>query len=311
MTPTNWQWYQLSKNNDSTLKEIKTEINDVQFDKWTKELHQNNSNLLKLMLTENGEKLMYGSLIYKQDFEKESEKKICHFYVTENLLVMIDLDFSIFKHNNIEMLEQQIDQSQNAIDGFLLILGELVNELLISIDEFEVKLEKLIWNVRKNNNSHILDKIYEVRHQLFVMNNLLIPIKELEMGMNELYLNEVSSDENFHRTCKRIDRAISLLNGYEDQIDSIINLEEVISSHRGNEIMKTLTVITTLFTPVTVFGALWGMNFKHIPELKWQYGYGVALIVIIISTLMLYAYLRLKGWTGDLLKGNKKGSLFK
>ena len=117
--------------------------------------------------------------------------------------------------------------------------------------------------------------------------------------------------EMFECTYKRIDRALVLLREYEHEMDSIINLEEVISSHRGNEIMKTLTVITTIFTPIMALGALWGMNFKHMPELEWQYGYAWSIILIVISTLMLYGYLKIKGWTGDLLKGKSKGSFLK
>jgi hypothetical protein len=67
-----------------------------------------------------------------------------------------------------------------------------------------------------------------------------------------------------------------LIREYEEELDSIIHLEEVISSHRGNEIMKTLTVLTIVFTPIMALGALWGMNFKHMPELEWKYGYLVA-----------------------------------
>ena len=75
--------------------------------------------------------------------------------------------------------------------------------------------------------------------------------------------------------------------------------------------MKTLTVMTTIFTPVMALGALWGMNFKNMPELEWKYGYLLSFVLIIVSTLALYGYLKMKGWTGDLLKGRKKGSFFK
>ncbi|HSU79619.1 MAG TPA: CorA family divalent cation transporter, partial [Candidatus Angelobacter sp.] len=77
------------------------------------------------------------------------------------------------------------------------------------------------------------------------------------------------------------------------------------------EIMKTLTVLTTIFTPVMAFGSLWGMNFKHIPGLEWRYGFIFSIVVIILSSALLYYYLKNKGWTGDLLKGKKKGSFFK
>ncbi|MER2141826.1 MAG: CorA family divalent cation transporter, partial [Priestia megaterium] len=88
-------------------------------------------------------------------------------------------------------------------------------------------------------------------------------------------------------------------------------LEEVVSTHRGNEIMKALTLLTAISTPLTAFGALWGMNFKGMPELDWKFGYVYALILIVLSTVAIYLYLRMKGWTGDLLKGRKKNSFFK
>jgi len=131
------------------------------------------------------------------------------------------------------------------------------------------------------------------------------------MAIEEVNLHEPCEGRIFPMTCKRIERALTLLQEYEHELDSIINLEEVISSHRGNEITKTLTVITTVFTPIMAFGALWGMNFKHMPELEWTWGYPLSIVMIVISTVLLYAYLRIKGWTGDLLKGKKRGSFFK
>jgi len=53
------------------------------------------------------------------------------------------------------------------------------------------------------------------------------------------------------------------------------------------------------------------MNFKNMPELSWRYGYIAALGLIVVNTILLYIYLYRKGWTGDILKGNKKKSLFK
>lgn len=85
----------------------------------------------------------------------------------------------------------------------------------------------------------------------------------------------------------------------------MIDLETVISSHRGNEIVKTLTVITMLFTPIAAWGALWGMNFELMPELKWKYGYLIAIAVILLSTLGLYFFLQKKNWIGSVLKNPK------
>jgi len=310
--PNNWKWHQFEKNEIDKIKHV-IHKEYCPFNKeWLDHVQENKTNCLRTFILENGKKVVKGSLIYEQNFEDELDHKICHFFMTDDLLITVNLDLTSLKHISQELLFGQIEKTENAVDGFLMILGELMNEMLYGIDQFEEKLNELIWNVSKKNKTSILDKIYMRRHELLLWKNLFIPLKELKMGIEEIYLdNEINNKIIFNRTGKRIDRAMVLINEYETEIDSIINLEEVISSHRGNEIMKTLTVITTIFTPVMALGALWGMNFKHMPELEWKYGYLLSCVLIIVSTLALYGYLKMKGWTGDLLKARKKGSFFK
>jgi len=305
--PNNWKWSQYKKTELDTIQPTIVNESNV----WLDEVQEHRTNFLKINILENGKKIVTGSLIYQQNFDVEQDYKIFHFYVTTDEMIMVDLDLDALKHVNTDLLLRKIERTDNAVDGFLLFLGELMNEMLFQIDHFEDALKTLIWSVRKRNETSILEKIYKQRHELLLWKSLLIPIKELKMGIEEVSLNEVSKAEIFHCTCLRIERALELLNEYEHELDSIIKLEEVISSHRGNEIMKTLTVITIIFTPIMAYGSLWGMNFKHMPELNWKFGYPMAAIMIVISTLLLYGFLKVKGWTGDLLKGKKKGSFFK
>ncbi|WML41622.1 magnesium transporter CorA family protein [Neobacillus sp. OS1-2] len=298
-----WKYLQLHQNEMDRIKQA-IEQDDCT-NGWLEQVQENKTNCLRVGCLENGEKVIKGSLIYKQHFARERDNKIFHFYLTTDKLVTINLEM-----DSREPL-WQLERAKNAVDGFLLLLGELMNEMLVEIDQFEKALKTLIWSVRKRNETGILELVYKRRHELLVCKNLLIPINEVQMAIEEINLHGDGSEEIFFATGKRMERAMVLLNEYEHELDSIINLEEVISSHRGNEIMKTLTVMTTIFTPVMAFGALWGMNFKHMPELEWRYGYGFSIILIIISTLLLYGYLKIKGWTGDLLKGKKKGSFFK
>ncbi|QIZ05756.1 Mg2+ transporter protein, CorA-like protein [Priestia megaterium] len=308
--PNKWKWYQFDKNDSERIEPIIENVNCGSTG-WLEQLQEHKTNFLRIKTLDNGKKVVTGSLIYQQNFEEELDYKIFHFYVSTDQLITVDLMLSSFKHIHTEDLLRLIDRTENPVDGFLIFLGELMNEMLYEIDQFEDALKTLIWSVRKRNETSILEKIYTQRHELLVWKNLLIPIKELKMGIEEINLNEVSTGDIFQTTCKRIERAVELLNEYEHELDSIINLEEVISSHRGNEIMKTLTVITTIFTPVMAFGALWGMNFKHMPELEWKFGYIMSVILIGVSTILLYGFLKFNGWTGDLLRGKKKGSFFK
>lgn len=308
--PNQWKWYQFDKDDSERIGPIIERV-DCGSTGWLEQLQEHKTNFLRIKTLENGKKVVTGSLIYQQNFEEELDYKIFHFYVSTEQLITVDLMLSSFKHIETEDLLRLIERTENPVDGFLIFLGELMNEMLYEIDQFEAALKTLIWSVRKRNETSLLEKIYTRRHELLVWKNLLIPIKELKMGIEEINLNEVCTGDIFKTTCKRIERAVELLNEYEHELDSIINLEEVISSHRGNEIMKTLTVITTIFTPVMAFGALWGMNFKHMPELEWKFGYIMSIILIVVSTILLYGFLKFNGWTGDLLRGKKRGSFFK
>lgn len=301
-----WKWVQLNKNELNAVWEQETMLSD-----WLTSVRKNKSNFVKVHGLIDGERVVNGSLIYRQNVDEEEDHQILHFYITCNTLFTIDLEFTSFKQLTPEVMLRQLNKTENAVDGFLFLLGELVNDLLVEIDQFEESLHKLMWGVKKRNRMRILEHVFTQRHELLVCKNLLIPIQELRMAIEESDFPTVNNGEVFTRTCKRIDRAHVLLREYEQELDSIIHLEEVISSHRGNEIMKTLTVLTIIFTPIMALGALWGMNFKYMPELEWRYGYLVSIVVIILSTALLYGYIKTKGWTGDLLKGKKKGSFFK
>ena len=302
----NWKWIQLNKNAVRPDWEQETTPSG-----WLTTVRKNKTNCIRVHGLVDGERFVNGSLIYQQDVDEEEDNQIFHFYLTGNTLMTIDLEFTSFNQMSPDVMLRQLNKTDNAVDGFLFLLGELVNDLLVEIDQFEESLHRLMWGVKKKNEMRILEHVFEQRHELMVCKNLLIPIQELKMAIEETDFPQVNNGEIFSRTCKRIDRAMVLLQAYEQELDSMINLEEVISSHRGNEIMKTLTVLTTVFTPIMALGALWGMNFKHMPELDWQYGYLIAMLLIIISTLLLYRYLKKKGWTGDLLKGKKQGSFLK
>ncbi|MEW8986445.1 MAG: magnesium transporter CorA family protein, partial [Bacillus sp. (in: firmicutes)] len=220
-----------------------------------------------------------------------------------------DFDFSILDVSPVGV-HKQMNQAENAVEGFFILLGNLLSSYLHKIDAYEERLHDLLWEMKEQNNLQILERIYENRHELLVWKNLVIPIVELKYVAEEAYGKEIHKKTEFNRVETRVQRVRMLLDEYQQAIDTMINLEEVVSTHRRNEIMKTLTVMTILFTPVTAWGAIWGMNFKFMPELEWKFGYLFAGLFIFASTAALYYYVKMKGWMGDILKVKKKNRFF-
>jgi magnesium transporter len=67
-------------------------------------------------------------------------------------------------------------------------------------------------------------------------------------------------------------------------------------SNRTNEIMKVLTIIGTIFIPLTFFAGVYGMNFEYLPEFKWRYGYAAFWIISLAVAGAMVAWFRRRGW---------------
>lgn len=302
-----WKWFEFQENQTAEINEIISKFPTCH--DWYKSIEANEANYLQINTQTRGEEFIWGSLIYRQDIEKKHEKNLFHFYICKDFFVTIDFDFEVLEVNSLGILKQ-MDQAENGVEGFFILLGEILSSYLFKIDAYEERLHELLWQMKEQNNLQILEEIYENRHELLIWRNLLVPIVELKFVAEEAYGKEIREMTEFSRVAIRVERAQALLSAYQHEIDTMINLEEVVSTHRGNEIMKTLTVITILFTPVMAWGALWGMNFKVMPELEWKLGYAMAGGLIVISTVWLYYYLKVKGWMGDILKVKGKNRFF-
>jgi magnesium transporter len=302
-----WMWHDFERGDDEKIRELIS--NDFSCEEWLENIKDREANLLELNTETRGEEYIWGSLIYQQDIEDKSEKNIFHFYIGKELFITVDFDFSILDVSPVGV-HKQMNQAENAVEGFFILLGNLLSSYLHKIDAYEERLHDLLWEMKEQNNLQILERIYENRHELLVWKNLVIPIVELKYVAEEAYGKEIHKKTEFNRVETRVQRVRMLLDEYQQAIDTMINLEEVVSTHRGNEIMKTLTVMTILFTPVTAWGAIWGMNFKFMPELEWKFGYLFAGLFIFASTAALYYYVKMKGWMGDILKVKKKNRFF-
>ena len=84
--------------------------------------------------------------------------------------------------------------------------------------------------------------------------------------------------------------------GLDDDLDSLLNVQLSLASHRTNEVMRILTIFSAFFLPITFIAGVYGMNFHRMPELDWTLGYLFALGLIVLSTIIPLVALRWRGW---------------
>src|SRR5262249_45854115 len=91
-------------------------------------------------------------------------------------------------------------------------------------------------------------------------------------------------------------QAIDTLETFREMLSNMLDVYLSGLTNRMNEIMKTLTIIATIFIPITAIASIYGMNFEYMPELHWHYAYPVVLIVMIIIVILMLIYFKRKKW---------------
>jgi magnesium transporter len=91
-------------------------------------------------------------------------------------------------------------------------------------------------------------------------------------------------------------QVIDTIETYRDLISGMLDIYLSSVSNRMNEVMKVLTIIATVFIPLTFIAGLYGMNFRHMPELEWRWGYPVVWLIMMIVAILMVLYFRRKKW---------------
>lgn len=277
---------------------------------WFDMLPDAEASYLSVRFPDGREPLIFGSLLYSVQKEIKEGAKDCaimHFLVTTTRLVTINLDANTRDVMNHQDHMEMLRSCRGPIDGLFVLTRTILHYFHTGMDHFERNLRRVEEIMKKRNRKHLMDQILNARFELVYWSNLFIPFLELVTAAREAYLEEMDESVPFKRFLYRAERMGELLTHYEKEIDTLISIDDAVSAFRGNDIMKTLTIMTAVFTPATVIGAIWGMNFDFLPWVKLGFA-GFLLItgLTLISTIGFYIWIKAKGWTGDLLEVGKE-----
>ena len=89
-------------------------------------------------------------------------------------------------------------------------------------------------------------------------------------------------------------RVIDIIETFREMVSNLTETYNSNVSNRMNEVMKVLTIIATLFIPLTFLAGIYGMNFKYMPELEWKWGYPSILVLMVIIIILMFAWFRRK-----------------
>ncbi|MGG4091766.1 magnesium transporter CorA family protein [Paenibacillus sp. FSL W8-0187] len=260
-------------------------------------------NYLSVRFKDGVEPVIMGTMLYKVTDDADHYKsEQFYFYTDHQVLITINLD----EHTRSVMAKSDrasmLHQCQKPVDGMFVLARAILHYYHAGMDQFEHNLRLVERDMRTRNSRSLMDSILSSRFELLEWSNLFIPFQELIAAAKEGYHGELDSSRSFQQLLHRVERMEKLIYHYEREIDTLVSIDDAISAFRGNEIMKTLTIFTVLFTPATVVGAIWGMNFVNLPAINTFWGFTVVSSFTLLWTGGMYLWMRTKGWTGDLLQ---------
>lgn len=178
------------------------------------------------------------------------------------------------------------------------LMDAVVDDYFAVLDKLSDRLERLEDEVVTHSNSSVLLKITLLRHEIMVVKRAITPVRELVTSFwrSDNRLIDPANKKYFKDVYDHIVLAIEYTENYREMALNVQDLYMNQVNTRMNEVMKILTVVTTLLAPATVIGGIFGMNFDKIPYAHHPHGFAIAVITMLsVSVLMLF-FFRKKRW---------------
>ncbi len=243
-----------------------------------------------------GDRYLYGSLTLDYEQLEREPQKVGHYFVGPDFLWTIgfdDLFCEVVKAKHYE----------TPLEAFYELLAERMDYYFHGIDEYEERLMIAQREMSGQVPPEFMNEIFGLRSEIERWSDTVVPYRELLQAGREAFLDmDLNELKPYRLATYRVERLLGSIEHYQDDVIAMTDLAATLSNFRGNEIMKALTVFTALTTPVVAFGAIWGMNFKEMPELDWPLGYVFAWAMILLFTVIIQVWLKRKNWIGSLLQ---------
>jgi len=181
---------------------------------------------------------------------------------------------------------------------FYRLIDTIVDNYFIVTEKLSEATIELEPRVLKSPDNKSLQDIQQLKKQLIKFRKFVFPLREAIASLQrEGYdLIQENTIRYIRDVYEHVLHVIDTIETHRDTMASIMDLYLSGVSNKMNEVMKVLTIIATIFIPLTFIAGIYGMNFENMPELHWKYGYFGALTVMLIIIVIMMFYFKRKKW---------------
>jgi len=178
------------------------------------------------------------------------------------------------------------------------ILDSCVESYFPIIQKFDNFVDEMSDELFKEPNQETLRKIYHLKNEIMYLRRTIGPQADIisSVARGDFELISPANIIYFRNIYDNLVRLNDIIGTSRDVITGAMEAYTSIVSNRLNEVMKTLTIIATIMMPLTLVASIYGMNFKHMPELNSKFGYPAVLAIMITITTMMLLFFKRKKW---------------
>ena len=168
-----------------------------------------------------------------------------------------------------------------------------------TLDIVNTKVEAIDHQLMKNLSRDTLETIYDLKRQMLDYRRLVSPLKEIINRLQKEEETQIIQESTVIYLKDLFDHVAQVndtIDTYRETLSSCIDFYMMLNSNAMNEVVKTLTIISTIFIPLTFIAGVYGMNFDNMPEIHWKYGYFVVLVGMAALASVMLMFFKRKNW---------------
>jgi magnesium transporter len=222
-----------------------------------------------------------------------------NFFLGKNFLVT-------FHEDPLTSVTQVVERAVNGTMGIARapdrvahsLLDTLVDNYKPALDELGLEIAELEQQALQKPSKETLNKILQVKKEVVHLRQIIGPQREVlgRFAAGEFKLVRPHLVPYFRDVYDALFHIGELAQSYTDSLTGILQVYLNMSSNQTGEVVKLLTLITVITTPLMMIGTWYGMNFKDMPELDYRHAYPIAGACMLVSTLGTYLYFKMKKW---------------
>ena len=182
--------------------------------------------------------------------------------------------------------------------AFYALIDSVIDQYFIVMEHLKEKMEDLEDEILANPSDNMINDIIGLKREMTAIRRVIYPVRDAveRIFIEDYDLLNPNTITYFRDVRDHIYHLVTIYDNAKETIASLMDMYMSNLSNNLNAIMKTLTMISLFFVPLTFIAGVYGMNFRFMPELDWKMGYPFAWVIMLGIVVFMYVYLRRKRW---------------